>query len=376
MDFQFFFPFCTIVLALAQPSLTLADEPYQNSQIWESQGYLPIQSDSLDRVDRSEADTEDRNSRPWQPNSLIWPVEFQDPQHSLGNSMAEFQSYGSGPYYHGGLDLRVVAGAEVRTPVSGRIEAGHYGYSNRPDGSSTKYWRPWPASGSRTYFEVAVITDDGYRFEFHHMDEDQLAPDVLTILRKGSGKINAGATLGRTIPWPDGVYHHLHYNILAPSQTQLNPEYYSPLIDDHLAPEILEAFAIQQNGAVTSFSSGVFRQRPAYFALVCLDHQDHNVYDHPPAHLKLEFDEGEGFSWDFRERLTDSNGRFPPIWDFFIESLLTPVGTTLRTEGGYGIGQSIIRVPVPSTSRGGFTLTVADLAGNKSLLRGRIDSQD
>lgn len=376
MAFRSLIFYWMMALAIVPPSLIRADEPYQNPQVWDSLGYLPIRSASLDRTTLPEIESAQPKSRPWEPNSLNWPVEFQNPEHSLGNSMAEFQSYGSGPYYHGGLDLRVAAGAEVKAPVSGRIEAGHYGYSNRPDGSSTKYWRPWPASGSRTYFEVAVITDEGYRFEFHHMDEDQLAPEVLAILRKGSGRVTAGANLGRTIPWPDGVYHHLHYNILAPTQTQLNPEYYSSLIDDHLAPEVLEAFAVQQNGAVTPFLSGVFRQRPAYFALVCLDHQDLNVYDHPPAHLKLEFDAGESFSWDFRERLTDQNGRFPPIWDFFIESIVTPSGTTLRTEGGYGKGQSIIRVPVPQRSKGSFTLTVADLAGNKSLLHGRIDSPD
>jgi len=38
-----------------------------------------------------------------------------------------------------------------------------------------KYWDPWPNAGSSTYVEVAVITDDNYRFEFQHMDETRLS---------------------------------------------------------------------------------------------------------------------------------------------------------------------------------------------------------
>ena len=49
-----------------------------------------------------------------------------------------------------------------------------------------KWWKPWPASGDATYFEIAIITEDGYRSEFHHMDKKKIAPEVLKLLQAPS----------------------------------------------------------------------------------------------------------------------------------------------------------------------------------------------
>ncbi|HTL11420.1 MAG TPA: hypothetical protein VL588_02965 [Bdellovibrionota bacterium] len=342
-----------------------ADEPYAPAAHWQGLGYRAVTHPA--------AANKATDMPTWAPHSLVWPIQFQDANHTIGNSMAEFQSYGDGPYYHGGLDLRVASGAPVTTPVAGRIEAGHYGYTNHPDGSSDKFWNPWPQGGDRHYFEIAVITDEGFRFEFHHMDETRMADVVLNILKSGvSGRVDAGTVLGRSIPWPDGVYHHTHYNIVSPAGVSLNPEYYSPLLPDTTAPAVSAVIASFANGSTQAFGDGKFDHAPAFFALAVIDHQGTCVYDHPPVLASIHFDSGADFTWDFRERLAKTGGGWPPIWDFFVESIEGPHGQELATEGGYGEGVSVVKVPVPAGAHGAFTLQVGDPAGNLTKFTGQI----
>jgi hypothetical protein len=303
-------------------------------------------------------------------------VPFQDSQHSLGNSMAEFQQYGGElPYYHGGLDLRVAPAQAVHSAVAGRVEAGHYGYTNHPDGSMTKYWAAWPGDGDPTYFEVAVITDDGYRFEHHHMDETRLPDAIVTALKNG-GRVAAGDLLGQTILWPDGDYNHTHINIITPSGVNLNPEYYYPLIADHSAPELQAAFAVDAVGKATALAAGATIAAPDHFAVVTLDRKDDDVYVQLPVYAGVSFASGASSFWDFRERLAGPDGKFPGIWDFFVQSLTDQDGKEWDTSGGYGDGVSVIRLPMPARNgtpaSGPFTIQLGDEAGNITQLKGTI----
>ena len=343
------------------------DEPIRNPSIWRKLGYIEQQAANL----MAPGLEPERPS--WDAHALEWPVQFEDSRHSVGNSMLEFQSYGQGPYFHGGCDLRVAAHAPLKTPVAGRIEAGHYGYSNNPDGSMKKHWKPWPAPGDTTYFEIAVITDDGYRFEYHHMDEKHIAPEVLRILKSGNkdSEIAAGSYLGDTLAWPGGDYHHTHYNIITPSGVRLNPEFYSSELEDKVPPVIHRILA-SKGGRTSEFGTGEFAQAPDFFAIATNDHLGATVYEHPPVYVSFQPEQGDGFAWDFRERLIGPAGTFPGIWSFFIESIQAPNGERLATEGGYGTGVSIIRLPVPKSAKGNFTIEVSDLAGGTVNVRGSI----
>lgn len=303
------------------------------------------------------------------PHSLAWPVTFQDGAHTIGNSMVEFQPFGA-PYYHGGCDLRTHAQETIHAPVSGRLEAGHYGYDTNADGSMTKYWMPWPQRGDATYFEVAVVADDGTRYELHHVDRATLPAEIVAMLNAGGARVSAGTTLGHVLDWPDGEYHHTHYNIVLPSGTRVNPEYASTLLADTRAPEILGLYALT-NGLAKDFGNGYFAKAPAEFVVDAVDHQDGNVYDHPPAFVRLRFDNGPETTWDFRATLTDGRGAFPPLWNFFLESLRGPNGFR-ETEGGYGTGHSLIRLRVPTGASGPFTIELADIAGNTVRRAGTI----
>ncbi|MFI5361126.1 MAG: hypothetical protein ACHQ49_04075 [Elusimicrobiota bacterium] len=303
-------------------------------------------------------------------HALPWPVRFQDAEHTLGNVMAQFQPFGS-PYYHGGDDLRVDAGADVLSPVDGKLEAGHYSYSAHPDGSLEKFWKPWPEDGDPTYFEVAVVADGGIRYEFHHVNRGTLPPEIVAKLDAGGGRAAKGELLGHAVEFPMAGYNHVHYNIVLPDGRRVNPEFASALLPDKIPPTILHAFAVGSNGDAKDFAGGAVNPPVKEFVLHVVDKQDANVYEHPPAYALLKFDRGGQTLWDFRETLTDAHRAFPPLWDFFAESIRSPSGA-FETEGGYGTGASLIRLQVPAGASGGFTLEVGDIAGNVSTMRGEL----
>ncbi|HXT01287.1 MAG TPA: hypothetical protein VN915_11470, partial [Elusimicrobiota bacterium] len=148
-----------LLLLSVLASASRADERVRPASVLLREGYKPAASFAAEAAPASAALPAE--------HSLSWPVRFQDAEHTLGNVMNQFQPFGD-PYYHGGDDLRVDAGAGVSAPVAGRLEAGAYSYAARADGSLEKYWKPWPQTGDPTYFEVAVVSDEGLRYEFHH----------------------------------------------------------------------------------------------------------------------------------------------------------------------------------------------------------------
>ena len=304
-------------------------------------------------------------------HSLPWPIKFQDSQHTLGNVMAQYQPFGD-PYFHGGIDIRTVGGWPVHTPVAGRLEAGHYGYATNPDGSMTKMWKPWPSDGDATYFEVGIVMKDGTRFEFHHMNHDTLPKEIVAALNKGNVTVPAGTLLGSPISWIGEDYDHIHYNIITPEGIRINPEYASTLIKDTLAPEVSAKLAVMSDGlTVRDFGDGVFTESPKEFVFEVVDHQDGNIYDHPPALSKLRFDSGQETVWDFRSSLTGADGKFPNLFQFVLESIAGP-GGQLQTTGGYGTGKSLVRLKVPTGAKGKFSITFADQAGNTGVSNGEI----
>ncbi len=284
--------------------------------------------------------------------------------------MAQYQPYG-GAYWHGGTDLRVKAGAEVRSPTRGRVEAGHYSYELNEDGSMQKYWKPWPQQGSDTYFEVAVITDDGTRYEFHHVNRTTLPAQIIRLVEAG-GEVQAGDLLGYAIRWSDGEYHHIHYNVVAPNGIRINPEYTSTSIPDEVAPKINSIHAVMPVGNSVIFGTGEFVSAPSEFVVDVVDYLGTNIYQHPPQKARLVFDSGEETIWDFTKTLRVSGNMSPHIWEFFKESLRTPGGTVLNTTGGYGMGRTLVRLKVPAGAAGPFRIELSDQAGNKVSANGRI----
>ena len=364
--------FLGLGLLLAQSAL--ADVPMHSPAWLKQNGYRPASSLTWRPATVADSVEVKRLAPPQIPHaehSLPWPVAFADRGKTVANSMAQFQPFGS-PYFHGGCDLRIARRAEVIAPVSGKIEAGHYDYENRPDGSMVKYFKPWPESGEALYFELAIVTREGFRFELHHVDRASLSPRVLDLLKAGGGEVSAGEVLARAVAWPSGDYDHIHYNVIDPSGIRINPEWVSPLILDTQPPKIQEALWVLKNGLVRPFGNGTSRDQPVELVLHVSDRKDGNPYEQPPVQARIEFRSGLQAGWDFSRFLGRADGSWAPIWDVLRESIRSPTQGTIRTEGGYGLGKALLRLPVPAGARGPFTVTLVDPAGNETLLSGDL----
>ena len=354
-------PALVLVSLVSTISAAHADERVGTRAQLLKEGYTPV------RVDKLAKDP----AFPYGAHSLPWPIEFQDATHTLGNIMAQYQPFGK-PYYHGGIDVRTRGGRSVHSPVEGKLEAGHYSYVTNDDGSMDKMWKAWPQQGESTYFEVAVVTDDGFRFEFHHVNRSTLPGPIVDMLNAGGGRVKVGMELGSAITWQGEDYDHIHYNIVTPAGVRLNPEFESTLLLDTMKPEVSDVIALLPSGKSVAFGGGVFNEAPTEFNLAVQDHQDGNIYDHPPTVAQITFANGVTSGWDFHEKLLGSDGKFPPLWDFFVERMRTPDGRRLATTGGYGTGVSVVRLKVPAGAHGKFTIQIADQAGNATTFNGSV----
>jgi hypothetical protein len=304
------------------------------------------------------------------PTDLPWPVRFQDEGHTIAQSFVQFQDYGSGAYFHGGCDLRTLANAPVVAPVNGVLEGGYYSYSSNPDGSTTKYWKAWKESELHDdlYFELALTTDDGYRFELHHVDPMHLPPSTVAALNHGNIKIKKGIRIATVHPW-DSDYHHVHYNVIAPDGHIINPEAHSVLVTDTLAPEILGVFGLNLQSQYLHLTGDQSIAIPLLKEIVVVTRERKNFsrYYQTPPYVALTFDSGESVAWDFRQMLWIENA-FPDIRQVFLPSLDSDDGLHYQNFGNYGAGQFLMRLKMPN-ARGPFHIDVSDIAGNSVSFR-------
>jgi hypothetical protein len=349
----------SILMALPLVSVSWADEWVGNRSDFEKLGF---------QVEGVKA-LKDPIQRLFSEPLLSWPIQFESPEYSLGNVMAQYQDYGSGAYFHGGLDLRGQDGGEIVAPVSGRIEAGHYGYERQVDGSMKKWWRAWPNTGPDLYFEVAIVRDDGVRFEIHHIDRSTLTTEVIQAL-KNQGRIAAGTKLGGIHHWPMAgaggrLYHHVHYNIIDPSGRSLNPEAWSvPILVDQTPPTIHRVVA-QKSGRVFEIAKNDLVDGVDTFYVVTTDQRASNVYIHMPSRVALMGASGVLTEWNFRNQLRTSQDSWPDIRQVFAERLRLSSGEVITTEGNYNENIFIVQLKVPVGSKA-QSILVQDQKGNSS----------
>ena len=359
---------CILTVGMFSNTPAKADEPVRSERELRRLGYRPFSEFQKSYPIKAHLDRKKLLRR---KNVLPWPVEFLDASEPIGNSMIQFQNYGY-PYYHGGCDLLSKEGWWITTPVSGFLEGGHYSYSGNADGSMTKHWIPWPKRGEAAYFELAIVTDEGLRFEFHHVDRPSLPQETIDALNKGGVRVEAGTKIGRVLEW-GSTYDHIHYNIITPEGLRINPEYVSEQISDTQEPEVEGVYAIDQSGRVHSFSGGHLNFVPREFIVAGFDRKNAKSPNQHPFHSTLlKFANGTGVGWDFRAVMATMDGRWPALWEFYLAKLRTPSGQKLETFGDYGAGFNLVRLLVPQGASGQFEIEVKDMVGNKKVIQGEM----
>lgn len=301
-------------------------------------------------------------------NSLPWPVEFIDQQHTIGNSMVEYQNYSNEAYFHGGDDLRVTSAAEVKAPIDGFLEGHYYTYVTDPNtGQLTKYSKPMSEGGDDLYFEISIQTSNHYSFEFHHVNPKTLPQPIYDMILNGGGSIHQGDLIGYTSTWPvvryGDSYHHIHYNIISSTGVNLNPEYYSHELTDTTAPEINHIFAIYRDKKIEVLNQKLSAV-PEEIILESTDKKGNNIYPLPPVFIEARWNENNKSGWDFTQNLFSNSKQFPDIRNVYATNLRLSDGRTFSTEGNYNNVQFLFRLKIPPTAIGPITLTVKDVSGN------------
>lgn len=302
-------------------------------------------------------------------NSLAWPVRFVDSKHTIGNSMPQYQNYSNEAYYHEGADLRVSKSAAVTAPVDGFLQGDYYTYVTDPNtGEDKKYTKPISEGGDDLYFELTIKTADGFLLEMHHMNPRNLPKAIYELVLHGGGSVRQGEVIGYTSIWPVSRfgerYDHIHYNLISPNGTYLNPEFYSLALADTSAPVIKNIFAVYKDKKIEVINQKL-TGLPTELIVSAIDMKGDNIYPLPPTFVEASWSENQQVGWNFSQMLLNSLGSFPDIREVYARNLKLTDGRSFTTKGDYSNTVFLFRLKIPPTANGPITLTIKDASANE-----------
>ena len=157
-----------------------------------------------------------------------WPVNVL----SIGHTNASYQNYGGEPYFHHGLDIRANAGEAVLASAGGKVvNVENYSFG-------------------KEYWEVAILDDQGFLWQYHHVDPKSI-PSAIHQAFKTGGRVEAGTKLGEVVYWPVVTYgeryHHIHLNVLDGQRRYVSPFMFLDPLADTVAPTI-QRIGLLKNG--------------------------------------------------------------------------------------------------------------------------------
>lgn len=190
--------------------------------------------------------------------SVFWPIPPIDQVHPLGNNWGEFQDYGSGAYFHNGIDILTpdTVGVEVRAVAPGWVKA-------------------WGTIQAELHYRIAVCdspltyTGRAEGWLYAHIDPNRYHKNV-------GDQVAAGEVIGYLVGWPvDSSFDHIHFARISDTgatwQRFPNPTWWfvrNPLLD--LVPN-------------TDLEAPVFENaRLGWRFAFCRDNQN-NRYLHPDS---------------------------------------------------------------------------------------------
>ncbi len=170
-----------------------------------------------------------------QAMSYDWPLH--DP-FTVIDTISTLQFYGPKPGFHHGVDIRAAAGAAVYAPVAGVVGMGYY----------------YPRAQVPYTYEVFVDGDDGFRWEFHHIDQ-QTIPQQVADLAKQHGRVERGVLLARIYDAPKfdpDIPAHVHVDVIDRDGVYHNPLKFFPQISDKTAPKIEGIYVVDSSNKVVA----------------------------------------------------------------------------------------------------------------------------
>jgi hypothetical protein len=126
--------------------------------------------------------------------AVPWPIAPFDSMHPLGNNWGEYQDYGSGSYFHNGIDIITsdTFGVEVHAVQHGWVKG-------------------WGTISAELHYRLAVCdTNLGYTgrapgWLYAHIDADRWHKEV-------GDEVQAGDLIGYLVDWPiDATFDHCHF---------------------------------------------------------------------------------------------------------------------------------------------------------------------
>jgi murein DD-endopeptidase MepM/ murein hydrolase activator NlpD len=275
-----------------------------------------------------------------------WPVRIL----SIGHSTASYQNYGGEAYFHHGLDIRADAGSDVRASAGGVVV-------------NIENYMP----GNPAYWEVAILDDQGFIWQYHHVDRNSIPQEIWTAFRNKT-RIEAGTKIGEVYYWTvttyGEVYHHVHLNILARGGAYRNPFDFLQPLPDTAAPKFLDV-GLMKNGYAQNPTLPISGRYGVYATVHDLILHDKFVVPPHKITYQLDDDPRERLVWEFSTLPGEtSNTQF--VDEFFVPSMTCgnydcrklTVNIGFATEGQRWLSN------VPGEHR--IVIHASDVAGNRT----------
>ncbi len=238
-----------------------------------------------------------KNNRP--ETRYPWPFEVL----SIGHTMSSYQNYGGNPYFHHGLDIRGDAGADVLASAGGKVV------------NIENY-----VAGLAPYWEVAVLDEQGFLWQYHHVDKDSI-PDEIWQAFRNKTSISQGTKIGEIYYWPVVTYgeryHHVHLNILDADSNYLNPFAFLEELPDQKSPQI-EEIGLLKNGRLSegNIVSGDYTIYAKVHDLIL-----HDKFVVPPYEISYSVDGSDPITvWKF-DNIPGGGSREQYVSQFFNPSM-------------------------------------------------------
>ncbi len=173
-----------------------------------------------------------------QASPYNWPVRDS---FTIIDTISTLQFYGpppGTPGFHHGLDIHAPAGTPVYAPVGGIVGMGYY----------------YPRARVPYTYEVFIEGDDGFRWDFHHIDQGTI-PKGIADLAKRRGRVEPGALLARiydAFKFDPAIPPHVHVNVIHRDGIYKNPLKFFPPLSDKTPPRIQGIYLVDANNHVVA----------------------------------------------------------------------------------------------------------------------------